>query len=419
MVDFAICAITNLFRMYLVRRFIIVFLGNAKVERKKGVVAFLGFYIINIALFWEFHTIWINILSNLIGISVIVRLYTKSIKMNIFVTAIIYFINGACDIVATLLFVQYRDGEPHSQICFIVTVLLICFSEILAERVVSNQNHTETVQNFSLLLVPICSIAVICVLVYSDACEDFGRIVVSIGLLIMNFLMLYLYDLLQHSISQKYETEALKQKVQVYANQLAVILQNEEKIKILRHDMKHHMNELKLLANKHHAEDIQEYIDHMEFFVENPSQIISSGNVEIDSVLNYMLQKAREELKEVTVNIVLPEDMKHSFDVNVLLGNLLENAMEAARQTKQKYMGVFITLKKGVLRVKIENSYLPENVVWEKGRNDKQTLLTNKGEKELHGIGLTSVNKIVEMYNGAMEITSENNLFCVNLVMYM
>ena len=138
----------------------------------------------------------------------------------------------------------------------------------------------------------------------------------------------------------------LKSQVQIYANQLDVILQSEEKMKALRHDMKHHMNELMLMANRYDIEEIQEYIGHMEDFIRNPNEIVDSGNLEIDSVLNYMLQKAEEELKDVAVNVMLPEKIKHSFDINVLLGNLLENAIDAARQTEKKYLRVDITLKK-------------------------------------------------------------------------
>lgn len=419
MVDFIICALANLFRMYLIRRFIVIFLGKLRIDKKKEIIAFLCFYVVNTALFWQFHTAWINILSNLIGISAIARLYTKSAKTNIFVTSTIYLINCACDIVATFMFVNYQEGDSHSQICFVLTVFFICMSEILTEKVVSNRNNPETVQNFSLLLVPVCSIAVICILIYSNACKNFGMIVISISFLIMNFLMLYLYDLLLYSISQKYETEVLKQKVKIYANQLDIILQSEEKIKILSHDMKHHMNELKILGNKHNVKEIEEYIDNMEISIENPNEIISSGNIEIDSVLNYMLNKAKKELTTVTINVVLPEKIQHFFDINILLGNLLENAIEAAKQTEQKYLNVYITLKKGILKIKIENSFLPENLVHIKNKNGQKIFLTTKSTKESHGIGLKSVKEIVEKHNGIMEITSEDNIFCVSLIMYM
>ncbi len=108
--------------------------------------------------------------------------------------------------------------------------------------------------------------------------------------------------------------------------------------------MKHHMNEIKLLANQSDMVGIHDYIDQMEMFMHNPKEIVASGNMENDSLLNYMPQKAKEELETVCVKVMLPEDIKHSFDINVLLGNLLENAIEAAKQTDKKYLGVNILL---------------------------------------------------------------------------
>ena len=217
----------------------------------------------------------------------------------------------------------------------------------------------------------------------------------SIGLLIANFLMLYLYNLLLHSISQQYEMEMLKTQLQVYANQLNVVLRGEEKIKALRHDIKHHLNELMLLANKHDVAEIQKYIDEMSSFLRNPNEIVASGNLEIDSILNFMLQKAEKELKTVDVKVMLPERVRHSFDINVILGNLLENAIEAAGKTENKYLSVHIKLKRGILKVKIENSF--ESCILCEEQNRKDTILkTTRPFTEQHGIGLKNVKKIVE-----------------------
>ncbi len=291
--------------------------------------------------------------------------------------------------------------------------------EILAEKIITIHDNTEMTEKFPLIFVPLSSIAVISILLYSNSCEDKGIAIVGIALLVVNFLMLYLYNLLINSISQKYETEMLKQKVEIYANQLDIILQSEEKVKVLKHDMKHHLNELKLLANKYGVVEIQKYIDDMEAFIHNPKEIIASGNVEIDSVLNYMLQKAVEELNTVNTEIMLPEEIKHTFDINVLLGNLLENAIEAARETSEKYLSVKIILKRGILKIKIENSFLTEKVVQEKQKDGSRIFLTTKKNNEYHGFGLKSVKNIVEAYGGIMEVTQRNNIFCVNLILYI
>lgn len=417
MLNFMLCALTNLFRIFLIDRCVSVFWGT-NADRKKKYIVCGSFYILNTVLFLEFHTVWINMACNLIGISAIVWLYTKSVRTNLFVTGTVYLVNCGCDVAATLFFINYQDGEAHNQIYAVISFLLIFICELVIEKMITIHKNTESVQNVSLILMPLCSIAVIGLLIYSGDCTDTGLAIVSIGLLIVNFLMLYLYNLLLHFMSQKYETEMLKTQVQVYANQLEVTLQGEEKIKALRHDMKHHLNELMLLANRHGIPEMQEYIDQMQTFIQNPHELVASGNMEIDSVLNYMLQKAEKELKNVIVKVALPEKIRHSFDINVLLGNLLENAIEAARETDKKYLCVHITLTRGVLKIKIENSFVDSNII-HKEQPGKEIFLTTKPFADQHGIGLSNVKKIVEKYNGTMMITPQDGIFGVNLILYM
>lgn len=418
MLDFMICALTNLFRIFLIGRCASIFLG-VDVDKKKKHIVYGCFYVINTVLFWEFHTVWINMICNLMGIGAIVWLYTKSVRTNLFITGTIYLVNCGCDVAATSLFVNYRDGGAYNQIYAVISFFLIFMCELVIEKIITIHKDAEDAQNISLVLMPICSIIVITLLVYTDTCTDIGLTIVSIGLLIANFLMLYLYNLLLHSISQQYEMEMLKTQLQAYANQLNVVLRGEEKIKALRHDIKHHLSELMLLANKHDVAEIQKYIDEMNSFLKNPNEIVSSGNLEIDSVLNFMLQKAEKELKTVDIKVMLPEKVRHSFDINVMLGNLLENAIKAAGKTENKYLSVHIKLKRGILKVKIENSF-ESSYILRKEQNRKDTILkTTKPFTKQHGIGLKNVKKIVEKYNGTMAVTAQEGIFCVNLLLYM
>ncbi len=418
MLDFMICALTNLFRIFLIGRCASIFLG-ADVEKKKKHIVYGCFFVINTVLFWEFHTVWINMICNLMGIGAIVWLYTKSVRTNLFITGTIYLVNCGCDVAATSLFVNYRDEGAYNQIYAVISFFLIFMCELVIEKMITIHKDAEDAQNISLVLMPICSSIVIILLIYTDTCTGIGLTIVSIGLLIANFLMLYLYNLLLHSISQQYEMEMLKTQLQAYANQLNVVLRGEEKIKALRHDIKHHLSELMLLANKHDVAEIQKYIDEMNSFLKNPNEIVSSGNLEIDSVLNFMLQKAEKELKTVDIKVMLPEKVRHSFDINVMLGNLLENAIKAAGKTENKYLSVHIKLKRGILKVKIENSF-ESSCILRKEQNRKDTILkTTKPFTEQHGIGLKNVKKIVEKYNGTMAVTAQKGIFCVNLLLYM
>ncbi len=421
MKDLIICIATNLFRIYLISRFIHIFLGDEEDEncgsQMTHMFAYGGFFLVNTVAYLVFHTVWINIACNLAGISLIVLTYTRSIKMILFVTSSVYMINMGCDTISTLLFVNYKDGLGFSQIYEVITVFLIFICELLTERIVNVRRKVQNIRNISLGLVPLCSVGMLCVLIYTESSTETGLVISSTGLILVNFFTFYLYNMFSDSLLHQYENEILLQKIQGYANQLDIVLQGEEKVKGLRHDMKHHMNELKILAAKGENKAIEEYIDDMQEFIRNPNEIVSSGNLEIDSVMNYMLRRAKDELRTVNVNVRLPKFVSHSFDINVILGNLLENSIEAARQTEEKRLDINVELQQGFLRIQIENSYNGK-AVFNREKGYKR-LLTTKKDKGLHGIGLENVRKMVEKYDGIMEICPDGNLFRVILILYM
>ena len=177
--------------------------------------------------------------------------------------------------------------------------------------------------------------------------------------------------------------------------------------------MKHQINEIKKLCMQDKKTELLKYLNEMTYFIEDSKQIVSSGNADVDSLLNYMLKNAKDVLKEVNVICKLPEHMHHSFDINIILGNLLENAIEASKKSEEKKLNLNISYSKGILSIFISNSYNGEIKENEKG------LLTTKQKKNEHGIGLKSVNQIVEKYNGIMSTLYNENMFQVKLLLYI
>lgn len=415
MMNNVICIGTNIFRIYLIRRFIQVLTGGKQEKRWKELLAGGIYLLLNTGLYLTLHLAWVNVATNLIGISLLASLYTRSVKKNIFVNGVVNVINIACDTVIMILFADYQDGQEFNQIYSLVSALLFFVCVLLAEKLISHKDKTDTdaVQSIPLVLVPLCSIAIVSYMVVRTREPNADVTIISIGLMVVNFLIIYLYNMLAQSYAHKYENDMLKQKIQMYANQLDITLRSEDEVRELRHDMKHHMNEVKLLAARGDTDSIEKYIDSMSEFLQNPDELVASGNMEIDSVLNYMLHKAKQSLATVEVKAQIPEDMKHSFDVNIILGNLLENAIEAAEQTDEKKLSVAVYFKQEILRIEIVNSYSG------KLKRTGNRLFTTKADTERHGIGLQSVKSIVEKYNGIMDVSSKDNIFKVSLILYM
>lgn len=385
------------------------------ISKREECLAFLGFYVINTTLYLFLHISWVNLICNIVGIYLLAGIYTKAKKTKLFITCATYSVSIACDIVGVLLFVDYEEGKGFNQLYQVVIVFLVSVCVLLVEKIVSQRHKENNVQSIPLMLVPFSSIVMICFVFYSADLIPQGTIItICIGLLLINMLVFYLYNLLARTIQERYENEILKQKVQVYASQIDVILQSEEQVKMIKHDLKHHMSELRLFAKQQKLLEIEEYIDQMNEYMNNPNEIVSSGNVEIDGVLNYLLKRAKEQLHEVKIKVQIPEKMSHSFDIVVILSNLLENAIEASQKTEEKYMEVELLYMKGLLKIKIINSYDKEKLIMKSGE-----FITTKRDKSIHGIGLSNVKKIVEKYNGILDIEQQNNRFCVSLVMYL
>ncbi|MBQ4530902.1 MAG: GHKL domain-containing protein [Lachnospiraceae bacterium] len=366
--------------------------------RKLEILTYSLVYIINTGLYLVFHQPWVNFTTSIVGIFGITLLYSRKYRMNIFVTVSIYLVNMVCDTTAVFLFVNYQAGKEFNQMCEVLTILLFFLCVAIVDKIIEVKECQEERKSAFFILVPVISISILLFLAFSQELSKTNLVIVEIGILIINFLMFYLYNELVKYYQTKCENEILSQQVLNYSNQIDQILTSEQSIKSLRHDMKHHMNELKILARKGDTSGIESYIDDMTEYIKNPDEIIASGNQEIDSVLNYMLKKAKQKLKEVKIDIKIPEKMSHSFDINIIFGNLLENAIEASEKTEEKKLYISAYLKQGVFKVEVHNSC--------QGKIKKgiQGYLSTKRDSNNHGNGLKSVKKIVEKYNGIISM---------------
>ena len=71
-----------------------------------------------------------------------------------------------------------------------------------------------------------------------------------------------------------------------------------------------------------------------------------------------------------------------------------------------------IYYEKGMLSMEIKNSFQHELDV------EKNKLLSTKEEKG-HGIGLANVRKMVEKYQGFMDVSNANQIFTVRVILYL
>ena len=136
-------------------------------------------------------------------------------------------------------------------------------------------------------------------------------------------------------------------------------------------------------------------------------QKIFTANAVVNGILNLKLQKMEMAQIEYEFDIHIPEQLKiQGTDLGVLLGNLLDNAIEACQEFQgEKKIRLLIEYQNSGVVIHCEN---PCN-------EDTETLQTKKKDKINHGFGMGSIAQIVKKYDGFWEYQMKSGLFKVTV----
>ena len=229
------------------------------------------------------------------------------------------------------------------------------------------------------------------------------------------YLLIYLYDTLTQAFIAKERAALIREEREYYHREVELLEQSHEEMKNFRHDLKNRMLVVQNLAAEEELEELKRYVAHISEKLASVQLYSQSGNPAIDSILNSKLHQAKEKQIEVKADIAIPQAViADEDDMVVILGNLLDNAIEAAERCGQnKRISLQLVYQKGCLYLNVQNSY-DRILVQEKGR-----LLTRKADKIWHGRGIQSVGSTVEKYHGIMELSHDEEQFTVDVMMYV
>lgn len=419
MEDIILGVLANILRAYAIYHFMELLHVPKKIPRYIKLLIYIVFVVMTSGGYYFFHNQILNIVTNIMGLCIISMLYNGSKTKKFVLAFCIYAINVIVEgLVFSLtgLYEEYSEMTRSIKECITSIGIYLCILVLKRTCTKSSKQLPMKYPIWMMLLsVPVISVIEIFSMWHTENSSEINVRIEILGIFIINFAIFYLYDTLQDYYKQKSEKEEFRIAMEGYSNQIDVMQESWQKMRSLRHDLKHHLCELRFLAAQPQNKTlILDYVDEMECQLLNEDEYVSSGNKEIDGTLNYFLQSAHLLLNEVKTQVSVPEDMSiHSFMLNVILGNLLENAIRGAQESERKYLNIVIQVKQGVMFIKIENSYNGRL------RKDDEKLLTTKLKSEHHGIGLENVRRIVDERNGDMEIKYSTEIFCVNIMLFL
>lgn len=234
-------------------------------------------------------------------------------------------------------------------------------------------------------------------------------IISSIIVLLVDGMIIFVDEKIYAAMILSNERNLLKQQNIAYENQAEIINRSLTTIKALKHDMKNHILTLKLINENKQYQDFEEYANRILSDINGDKNFSQSENFIVDSIVNFKLQELNNLQVDIKIDINIPQNLNIlAFDLTVILGNLLDNAIRAIKQTKSnKKLSLYMHCTKGSLVILIDNSY--------NGKlNMKEGILqTTKVFTENHGIGLKNAEKTVSNYNGELQINHTTDMFSV------
>ena len=228
-------------------------------------------------------------------------------------------------------------------------------------------------------------------------------------------LLLYFVSIRYHddSLLDTYETSSTRYQNKLLKNQVDEVQNIYMTMRGWRHDYHNHLQSLKAKLTKNQIDESIEYLNELEKDLDDIHQIVETGNINIDAILNSKLSLAMTHDIDVNVKVSIPKDLPiNNIDCCVLLGNLIDNAIEACEKVNDnKYIRLYIGLYKKQLYISITNA---TNEIVRKF--DEEYITTKRGN---HGHGLKRINKVVEKYNGYINRKNEPGVFVTEIMLPM
>lgn len=301
-------------------------------------------------------------------------------------------------------------------IIYLLTIILVFFlTEKLLKRYIKANKNAIDIPAIWIPTLIISGSAVFLGILYLAKVPHIEEIWIVLMWFGALFLILYLSNTLSTVFEDRLKSALHAREKDYYFTQCKLMQESVERVKSIRHDIKTHLATLKDYTSENKAAT-----DYLNSLLEDigESEIYSdTGNIAFDSIINYKLRDAKKDSVKLDLRLLVPTAMNVEVaDIATILGNLLDNALEAVAMVNNKKIKLDIEFGKGGLFIKVDNTFNGEIKCFEAGEVKQIASLKNSDE---HGYGLMNIRKALEKYNGHMKITYMEDVFSVGVFLYV
>lgn len=411
--DTILYLLSNIFHIYSMFLFVKFIFDREDVSRIKELLFFTAYYLINSAAFLFGHNWLLNMVSNILPFFGITFLYKSSILKKVAATLGINISAIICDTLVMTVQGLLGIHSPFFELGFVSNILFIAAMNFLLHfKRKDKERYSElpVLYYISIIFVPLGSIVIGH---FTAQSLDVVSAISAAIILLINADVFYLYDTLTEMFHKKQENELIQFQNKAYLNQIHIMQESQLKIRCLKHDMDNHLIKMQDLLERQKYSELNKYLSGAKQSIDTDVGIVDSGNESVDSILNYKLAQIKSMNVDTEYEVLIPENLSISlFDINIVLGNLVDNAIEAlkaVREDESKKLIIKINSKQGYFKIYIANTF--DGIVPADGSS-------RKGDNFNHGLGLKSVLKTVEKYGGMLKTDTNGKMFEISVIMY-
>ncbi len=239
--------------------------------------------------------------------------------------------------------------------------------------------------------------------------RDVALIILYLILLCGNIILFYIFTKYSQLQEQKMLLEISQAKYDERKNwhdkQESIEKGYKEKI----HDIKYYLKQIGIYLQEGQEDKIQEVLDSLQMGIHKEEENIICSNHFLNILLGDFKREAEKEKvqTEIFVETGFKIEFMREIDITSLFGNLLDNALEAAKKCESGkiWIDLFMQNDGEFVVFRIKNTY--NGTIIQNG----EQFMTTKEEKSFHGIGLRNVNRIVETYTGNIYRNYDGKIF--------
>ena len=324
-------------------------------------------------------------------------------------------------ILTTLLDVDIAYTQSNMLIFAICTLAskFLTYVFVLFTKLKRFKNSDETINHNTLwlFLLPISSVLIMllflkCCYQIDDTSFKIITLITSLILAFANIAIFYVFDKQNDLIKTKEKLFFTETHINSQIAHYEELYKHQTEIRTFRHDIKNILLSIMGILKESDTEKALQVMQaNLDMLDDSNKKIVNTGHPITDAILQSKLHDADAKGIKLSISTKLTEKIiVDELELGIVLGNALDNAIEAAARVKNIHEKVvafdMITTAERII-ITIENPV--------DGNVNTDKLITTKKDKENHGYGVGSIKTIARKYDGVAEFAYSNGMFTTNI----